>query len=59
MAAIMSSESYEEAMLKVLELYPDLPGGNLEEILYQGLVAAGMFGRYAVLEEGEEKDAEL
>ncbi len=54
MTAIMSSESYEEAMVKVLELYPDLPGGNLEEMLHQGLFAAELFGRWSVAEEADD-----
>ncbi len=42
---VQESESYEEAMEKLLNLYPDLDVTSLEDVLSRSLLAAGMFGR--------------
>lgn len=44
--AVLESESYEEAMDKLLALYPDMEMEDLEEALSRSLLAAGMFGQH-------------
>lgn len=43
---VQESESYEEAMEKLLNLYPDLDVTSLEDALSRSLLAAGMFGQH-------------
>ncbi len=52
--AVTSSDSYEEAMVKVLELYPELSSSHLEDIMYQGLFNSSLFGMYSVQEESHD-----
>ena len=51
--AVHSSSSYEEAMEKLLELYPHLESEPFAEILQQVFVSAEMFGRHTVEAESE------
>lgn len=43
---VQESESYEEAMEKLLNLYADLDVSSLEQALEQSVFAAGMFGQH-------------
>lgn len=52
-AAVQSSASYEEAMEKLLALYPDLEVSGLEDVLTRTLLAAGAFGRATAQEESK------
>lgn len=49
--AVQGAASYEEAMDKLLVLYPDLAVAGLEDVLARTLLAADMFGRMTVQEE--------
>lgn len=49
--AVQGASSYEEAMDKLLALYPALEVGQLEDVLARTLLAADMFGRHTVQEE--------
>ena len=51
--AVESSTGYEEAMEKLLALYPALEVSVLEDILARTLLAAGMFGRHTAGEESK------
>jgi phage gp29-like protein len=52
LAAVQDASSYEEAMDKLLALYPGLDVAGLEEVLARTLLAADMFGRWTQ-EEGK------
>jgi len=52
----MESDSFEEAMLKLLESYPDLDVGNMEEILEQGLLNSALYGIHIEQLEGGDDD---
>lgn len=49
--AVQSSASYEEAMQKVLELYPGFRMDDISAALEAALLNAGIFGRWAVRED--------
>ncbi|MBU1565573.1 MAG: DUF935 domain-containing protein [Proteobacteria bacterium] len=51
LAAVQGADSYEEAMDKLLALYPDIDVRQLDDILSRTLLAAGAFGRFTVQEE--------
>ncbi|EKD36935.1 MAG: protein of unknown function DUF935 [uncultured bacterium] len=51
LAAVQGAASYEEAMDKLLALYPDLEVAGLEDVLARTLLAADMFGRHTGQEE--------
>lgn len=53
LAAVQGANSYEEAMDKLLALYPDLDVRQLDDVLARTLLAADMFGRATVQEEGK------
>ncbi len=53
LAAVQEASSYEEAMDKLLALYPGLDVGGLEEVLARTLLAADLFGRHTAQEEGK------
>lgn len=48
--AVLSSSSYEEAMARLLELYPEIDTGKLREFLERSIFQADVFGRYTVRE---------
>lgn len=50
-AAIEASESYEDAMERLLELYPKLDASKLQELLEQGMVNTAFHGASAVARE--------
>ncbi|MBF0454960.1 MAG: DUF935 family protein [Magnetococcales bacterium] len=50
-SAIENSDSYEEAMEKLLALYPDLKSEPVQELLERGLVNGALFGAAAVTGE--------
>lgn len=52
--AIMESGSYEEAIQKLLELYPDLDIDVLAGSLERSMLNAGIFGRWTVQNEIKE-----
>jgi phage gp29-like protein len=52
--AVQGAASYEEAMDKLLALFPDLDVRQLDDVLARTLLAADMFGRYTVKEETRE-----
>lgn len=47
LGAISASETYEEAMERLLELYPALSAEKLKDVLERGLLAAEMFGMWS------------
>ena len=49
--AIMSAESYEDAMQKLLELYPELDIDGLAGSLERAMLNAGLYGRWTVQQE--------
>ena len=49
--AVQGASSYEEAMDKLLALFPDLDVGKLDDVLARTLLAADLFGRYTSQEE--------
>lgn len=53
LAVVTGAESYEEAMDRLLNLYPDIEVDRLEDVLSRTLLAAGMFGQATVQEEGK------
>jgi len=53
MAAVQDASSYEEAMDKLLALYPGLDVVGLEEVLARTLLAADLFGRHTAQEESK------
>jgi phage gp29-like protein len=50
---VQGSSSYEEAMDKLLALYPDLDVAGLEDVLARTLLAADLFGRMTAQEESK------
>lgn len=56
LAAILASESAEEAMERLLELYPSLSTDKLGELMEQGLLSASLFGVHTVDAEGGDDD---
>ncbi len=57
---ILEAEDYDSLLDGLIQQTGSiLEQGEILDLMDQLLVAAGMFGRYAVLEEGEAKDAEL
>ena len=52
--AIMESASYEDAIQKLLELYPDLNIDGLAASLENAMLNAGIFGRWTVQNEIKE-----
>lgn len=44
--AVSKSESYEEAMERLLDLYPDLSAEKLGDILERGILSAEMYGMW-------------
>lgn len=50
--AILESDSYDDAIERLLELYPQLSADKLQDLLERGLFAAGAFGRHAADQEG-------
>lgn len=50
--AILEAESYEDAIERLLELYPQLSADRLQDLLERGLFAAGAFGRHTADQEG-------
>ncbi|WP_051284375.1 DUF935 domain-containing protein [Desulforegula conservatrix] len=53
--AIMESTSYEDAIQKLLELYPDLDIDGLAGSLERAMLSAGIFGRWTVQKESSAK----
>jgi len=51
LGVVLDSESYEEAMEKVLNLYPELEVDQLDDVLGRTLLAAGSFGQHRMQEE--------
>lgn len=51
LAAVQEAGSYEEAMEKLLALYPEMDVAGLEDTLARVLLASVAFGRYTVQEE--------
>ena len=52
LAAVLSAGTYEEAMQRVLELYPSMNMDELALLLENANLNAGVFGRFTVKEEG-------
>ena len=50
---VQGASSYEEAMDKLLALFPELEVGKLDDVLARALLAADMFGRMTAQEEGK------
>ena len=51
--AVQGASSYEEAMEKLLALYPNLEVAGVEDVLARTLLAADLFGRMTAQEEGK------
>ena len=51
--AILASESADEAMERLLTIYPELSAGDLDEVLSQGLLAASAYGVHTVEQEAK------
>jgi phage gp29-like protein len=51
--AISEAQNYDDAMDRIMALYPDLTQEAFEAVLEQGLFSAELFGRYAE-QEGED-----
>ncbi len=49
-SAILNSDSYEEAMNRILELYPAMNVNRLADVLEQGMFNAGLFGIHTEME---------
>ncbi|MBI5328864.1 MAG: DUF935 domain-containing protein [Deltaproteobacteria bacterium] len=45
--AVEGADSFEDAMTRILELYPDMNMDSLSGILERGTLMAGLFGKYA------------
>lgn len=56
--AILEAGSYEDAMVKLLELYPGLDVGNMEDILEQGLLNSVLYGMYTEQPEGHTQEGD-
>ena len=54
LSIILDANSFEEAMIKLLESYPGLDVGNMEELLEQGLLNAAVYGIYTEQQEGSD-----
>jgi len=50
--AVQTAASYEDAMERLLELYPDMDMSRLQEIAEQTMVAAELYGRKVVQDGG-------
>ncbi|SHH33529.1 DUF935 domain-containing protein [Desulfofustis glycolicus] len=61
LGVVESAESYEEAMERLLELYPDLETEALGDLLTRTLTAASLYGSYTAKQEtaegGDDPDA--
>jgi phage gp29-like protein len=53
---VENASSYEEAMERLLDVYPELATEDLEDLLARTLTAATLYGRYTAGEEAEEDD---
>lgn len=54
--AILGAVDYEDAMTRILELYPGLDTNRLQDALQRGILNANLFGQYvadATMEDGE------
>lgn len=51
---IFVSDNYEEAMVRLLEMYPDLSMGRFEEIMEKGLLNASLFGIWSQDQEAHD-----
>lgn len=54
---IMAAENFDDAMVRILEKYPDLDAGHINDLLEKGLLNAALFGVYAEQQEAEGDDA--
>jgi phage gp29-like protein len=52
--AILSADSYEDAMVKVLELYPEIDAGQLQDLLERGILNSTFYGVYTGQQETDD-----
>lgn len=50
--ALQAADSYDDALARLLELYPRLRAADLQDLLERALLNADLFGRYSAGKEG-------